>query len=326
MLKRPDVAAIYRSVGLTVEKALPPAMVSGEPEKKSKPSAEDQKKVQAVLDDKTLPEKAEAGKAYVIHWADGRGVFAVKTKKAIKDWLAETGSWAEIVSIKYGPAEHKGKKLRVEDVIPVLPLLTEAQFQVNSDNLDKTYNAFKDSYEKRTGKAWSKDKFAQRVGGWTMYGDHDGFVSARQQASGPIKLVGSAGSLQGVKKGFQELLATGKPVWGMMDDKLAALSTRFGMVRPSPWVMKMVFKRILPKVAPALGVPVDKVAVNNDGSLTIDYPDVGKATKFLVGNKEYFDWLLKTHGDAIPAMVRTAIAHFLVTGAHPAKPAGMQED
>jgi hypothetical protein len=207
-----------------------------------------------------------------------------------------------------------------------VPPITEAQFQVNSDNLDKTYNAFKDTYEKRTGKAWTKDKFTQRVGGWTMYGDHDGFVSTRQQASGPIKLVGSAGNLQGVKKGFQELLATGKPVWGMMDDKLAALSTRFGMVRPSPWVMRMVFKKIMPKVAPALGVDASKVVINGDGSLTIDYPDVGKATKFLVGNKAYFDFLLKEHGHAIPAFVRTAIAHFLVTGVHPSRPVDAEEE
>ena len=78
------------------------------------PTKGDKAKVQKILDDKSLPETAEDGKAYVVHWADGRGVFAVKTKKAISDWLDKTGAWAEIVSIKYGEPVHGGKKLRVK--------------------------------------------------------------------------------------------------------------------------------------------------------------------------------------------------------------------
>lgn len=78
------------------------------------PSAEDKAKVQKIMDDKSLPEKAEDGKAYIVHWADGRAVFATKSKKSIKDWLDKTGSWACIISIKYAKPEWKGKTLRVK--------------------------------------------------------------------------------------------------------------------------------------------------------------------------------------------------------------------
>lgn len=78
------------------------------------PTAADKAKVQKILDNKSMPETAEDGKAYVVHWADGRGVFAVKSKKAINDWLEREGAWAEIVSIKYGEPVHGGKKLKVQ--------------------------------------------------------------------------------------------------------------------------------------------------------------------------------------------------------------------
>lgn len=78
------------------------------------PTAADKAKVQKILDDKSMPETAEDGKSYVVHWADGRGVFAAKSKKAISDWLEREGAWAEIVSIKYGEPVHRGKKLKVQ--------------------------------------------------------------------------------------------------------------------------------------------------------------------------------------------------------------------
>ena len=199
-------------------------------------------------------------------------------------------------------------------------LVLEAAFTAQDIDLDKTYGTFKASYEKQTGKAWDKEKFLERIQNWTLYGDHDGFVAARQQASGPIKLVGAAGNPIGVKKGFQELLASSKPVWGAMDLRLATMAARMGMKMPPAWIMTKVLSAIKDKFAAASGLPGSAVTVNKDGSLTIDYPDVGKATKFVVGNKAYFEWLLKTQGAAIPAMLRTAISYFLTTGKPPPMP------
>ena len=74
---------------------------------------EDKQKVKKIIDDKKLPETAEEGKAYVVQWADGRGVFACKTKKYLTKWLNDVGSWAEIVSIKYGEPKHGSTKLKI---------------------------------------------------------------------------------------------------------------------------------------------------------------------------------------------------------------------
>jgi hypothetical protein len=205
-------------------------------------------------------------------------------------------------------------------------IIFEEVFTSKDMDLDKTYATFKASYEKQTGKAWDKGKFLERIQNWTLYGNQDGFVAARQQASGPIKMVGAAGNPLGVKKGFQELLATGKPVWGAMDLRLATMAARMGMKMPPAWIMVKVLGAIKDKFAAASGLPGSAVSVNKDGSLTIDYPDVGKATKFVVGNKAYFDWLLKTQGASLPAMLRTAISYFLTTGKPPAEPEGQDQE
>jgi len=395
---RPSAAAI-------LEKAYPQAKSGG-----SAPSSADKAKVSAILGNSKLPAVAEKGMAYVVHWADGRGVFAVRRKADLTRWLRKTGTMAEIVSIKYGKAEFKGKRLRVEsegqdkpmliteDQPPNLPSdedteagkcpecgcglmrtrgigyshacnswgshrvvavkggknvlwdgtkdhwakanktktneviteafapILEAAFTAQDMDLDKTYGVFKASYEKQTGKAWAKDKFLERIGGWTLYGEQDGFVATRQQASGPIKLVGAAGNPIGVKKGFQEVLGLGKPVWGAMDLRLATLAARMGMKMPPAWVMVKIMNAIKDRFAQASGVSPEALAINQDGSITIDYPDVGKATKFLVGNKEYFQWLLKTQGDQIPAVIRTAVSYFLTTGKPPPLPKDHDEN
>lgn len=77
------------------------------------PTYADKQKVKKIIDDKKFPETAEEGKAYIVHWADGRGIFACKTKKYLTKWLNDTGSWAEIVSIKYGEPKHGSTKLKV---------------------------------------------------------------------------------------------------------------------------------------------------------------------------------------------------------------------
>lgn len=79
------------------------------------PTAADQAKVDAVMADTSLPATAEAGKAYIVHWAGGRGIFACRRKDYLPGWLKEQGEWAEIISITYG--DPRKKKLRVVEGI-----------------------------------------------------------------------------------------------------------------------------------------------------------------------------------------------------------------
>lgn len=91
-----------------------PSNKSGFSKEETEPATyNDKQKVKRIIDDKKLPEIAEEGMAYVVQWADGRGIFACKTKKYLTKWLKDTGSWAEIISIKYKEPYNNNKKLKV---------------------------------------------------------------------------------------------------------------------------------------------------------------------------------------------------------------------
>jgi hypothetical protein len=76
-----------------------------------KPTESDMKKISDIVNDKKLPDVATDGNAYIVKWADGRGIFACKKKSYLSKWLEKTGSWAEIVSIKYENAKDKDLKV-----------------------------------------------------------------------------------------------------------------------------------------------------------------------------------------------------------------------
>jgi hypothetical protein len=70
----------------------------------------DMDKIDAIVNDKDLPEVSEDGWCYEVLWAGCRGVFGCRRKSYLKDWVKEQGEWAEIVSIKY---KKNDKKLKV---------------------------------------------------------------------------------------------------------------------------------------------------------------------------------------------------------------------
>lgn len=162
-------------------------------------------------------------------------------------------------------------------------------YNLSFDEKEKVYQLFKDSYEKATGKAWTKDKFLSHASNWTFMGDLDGFIAVRKQAGGLTKLTGTAGSMKGVSKGIDELISNNVPVWGMMNDRLAnILVDKYGFIRPPGWIVKILMDMI-PKNAYGNA----DLLVNKDGSVTLNYSDIGEATKYLVGNKAYFTYLLE---------------------------------
>jgi hypothetical protein len=82
---------------------------------KEPPTAADTAKVDAIVNDPAMPDVADDGKAYVVHWADGRGIFAMKRKAGLHPWLKSQGPWAEIISIKHREPVHGGKPLKVQE-------------------------------------------------------------------------------------------------------------------------------------------------------------------------------------------------------------------
>ena len=157
------------------------------------------------------------------------------------------------------------------------------------DNLDydKAFELFSDTYNKSTGASWDKGKFLSRARNWTFYGDENGFVAVRPQRSGLVKLVGAAGSHRSILKGMTELGNESRPIWGMVSSEMVGMLKKLGYIQPPAWIIKAMMKLI-----PATVFGDVPFTVNSDGSLTFSYSDVGDATKYFLGNSEYFKFMI----------------------------------
>jgi hypothetical protein len=165
-------------------------------------------------------------------------------------------------------------------------IIREELFKYNEKNQeqkDNIFNLFKSSYEKAIGTSWSREKFNSRVYNWQFYGDENGFIAIRPQKSGFQKLVGVGGSGKSILKGFDELNSKNLPVWGMVSFEIAALLNKKGYKTPPSFVLKFILKMI-----PANVFNGAEFKINKDGSITINYSDVGEATKYFVANDYYF--------------------------------------
>jgi hypothetical protein len=172
----------------------------------------------------------------------------------------------------------------------ILELLYENQ----DIDLNRAYELFKASYTKSTGIAWSKEKFLSRASNWEFYGDYNGYVAVRVQRGGFVKLVGVGGSPRSIMKGMSEL--GGKPIWGLISKDMVGMAGRYGLKSPPAFVIKLLMK-----VIPASVWGDVPTSINNDGSVTLSYNDVGDATKFFVASSEYYDKLLGSF-DTLPGM------------------------
>lgn len=160
-------------------------------------------------------------------------------------------------------------------------------------NMDKAYELFSKSYTESTGTSWSKEKFLSRARGWVFYGDDNGYVAVRPQRSGMKKLVGMAGDIRSILKGMDELIQEGGPVWGAVSAPLAKAAKKRGMIVPHLIMGGPFFIKTLIKTIPASVFGGHEPKVTSDGGITIEYDDVGAATKYLIGNKAYFISALK---------------------------------
>lgn len=184
---------------------------------------------------------------------------------------------------------------------------------LSDDKKEHIYNVFKDSYEKTTGNAWSKDKFYSRAQNWLFFGDDDGFVTVRPQQSGLYKLVGVAGNLKSILLGLNELKSLNQPVWGMVSADIQKMAQKQGFKSPPGFLLKVLLKFI-----PSSVFGGADFEINSDGSLTLKYDDVGDAKKYFIGNEEYFKKLksdilpsLKDKMSTLPLVVRKGIDLFL---------------
>lgn len=174
----------------------------------------------------------------------------------------------------------------------LISLIKEEVFrynELNSSEQNNLYNMFRSSYEKAVGNSWDRNKFDNKANGWIFYGDKTiGFVALRKQDSGLYKLTGVAGSLKGIFDELGDIVSQNVPIWGMMDEKLGrVMIKKYGFISSSGWISKLLFKSI-----PSAVFGGSKYSINNDGSITMHYDDVGDSKKYFVANKEYYKYLL----------------------------------
>ncbi|CAB4211698.1 hypothetical protein UFOVP1414_3 [uncultured Caudovirales phage] len=176
---------------------------------------------------------------------------------------------------------------------------------------NKLFDQFSSSYKKETGSSWDRPKFESRAQNWEFHGDADGFIAVRPQKSGMKKMVGVAGDPRSILKGVDSLQAEGGPIWGAVSSPLASMAKKRGMIVPHlHFGGPTLIKKVVPSIPDSVFGGV-KPEVQKDGGLVMDYPDVGKTTKYLVMNKEYLKEVLKHPDVSKSAVGNAAIKTFL---------------
>ena len=166
------------------------------------------------------------------------------------------------------------------------------EFLLQDADVDEMYKIFKNSYEESTGHSWDLNTFLGRASDWTFYGikptekndPKAGFVAVRKQKSGIIKLTGVGGNPFSINRGLDLLIATGKPIWGGVSEKIAEALTKKGFIIPPKSLVTQVAPYIPGFNVNALG----NVVANITGG-------VGEVEKTIVINNAYLDWLETEH-------------------------------
>lgn len=172
-------------------------------------------------------------------------------------------------------------------------------------DIEKKYDIFKAEYDKATGKSWTFEKFKQRAADWKFYGDDQGFVAVRFQKSGYVKLTGAAGNMRSKLRGLKQLLDENMPLWGLVSPQIAELAGKVGFIAPPQFIVNQIIKHIDPSVLAGANVQV------NDGSVVVDYKDVGTVEKKLIVTKPYLKKLLESKQIPMSGVVVNMIKAFL---------------
>jgi hypothetical protein len=156
----------------------------------------------------------------------------------------------------------------------------------SEEEVQRLYELFKQSYQTAVGTSWAFDKFRQRIQNWYFYGDSDGFVTAKKQMGGLVKLTGSAGNPRSIVLGFQKLAQANQPTWGVVTPGIADTLTKRGFIRPSKELIVKLFDFI-----PKSVFGDANISLNPDGTMTYSASDVGTIEKTFIANKAYFQFL-----------------------------------
>ena len=182
--------------------------------------------------------------------------------------------------------------------IAAKPSFKKTWHDLTPEEQTRVFDMFTTSYKKATGESWNESFFRGRARNWVFYGNDDGFVAARPQKSGMLKIVGSAGHPAAIHKAMQHVLQEDMPVWAAASPDLAnGMTKHYGMKSVSP----MLVKQMAPHLS-KYGVLGDGEIkhIEDDGTIHVSYSNLDKvARKKIVGNDKY-------HSKIAPAMAIAA--------------------
>jgi hypothetical protein len=172
--------------------------------------------------------------------------------------------------------------------------------QLTPDEVRDLYQLFHHAYMNSIGSSWPIEKFASRIQDWLLFGNSEGFVTAREQRSGIIKLTGSAGNPKGIFIGLNELMSTNRPIWGIVTPDIAKMLSKKGFIIPNKMFVNVIFKLIPDSV---LGGDIN---INSNGTLKVYGNDGNSMDKVFVANKLYYKELILNNeiGDKLPNIIK----------------------
>ncbi len=164
------------------------------------------------------------------------------------------------------------------------PPTEECTVRKDYDFFTDIYEIMSKSYMEETGTAMPEPMFRSKAKAWDFYGTGRGFVAVRHQNSGFSKLVATAGDMKGQYCGMKLILSENLPVWGFVSAKIAGLLKKMGFKAPNILERMMLRKLITQSVLGDATIEGE----TSDGGIIINYPALGKHTKYFVGSPAYF--------------------------------------
>jgi hypothetical protein len=178
-------------------------------------------------------------------------------------------------------------------------------FDFSHRRKDLLFQITTETYMEKTGAAWTMSSFYTKASQWIFFGNMDGYVAVRklQGTKDPIvyKLVSMGGSKKSIIRGLDLLEKENEAVWGVVTSDLVKMARSRGMITPSAWFVKLIFRLNIIDPKEFGGVTITSDNIGEDGGISINYGgntfkdsqgSIVKVSskKYFIGNEKYYLW------------------------------------
>lgn len=171
---------------------------------------------------------------------------------------------------------------------------------LSDPDIEAAYDSYVGSYAMAGEDYWSEDRFRRKIKNWIFYGSAEGYVGARKQKSGGLKLTVIAGDpnspnrSKALKRALAMVMAAGKPTWALVSKAIAKLATKAGFIILSPDEVNALFlpgPGGEPPIIPSFSI-VDSSSsykVTSRGTLIVKDLELGANEKWVIVNDDWIE-------------------------------------